>query len=305
MKHTSLQNTHWAYSTLWLCAMIWGGTFVFQKLAVSSLDPLLFNALRSVLSAVTLFPFLIIASVQDDTDFDFIRLQELKIGLVLGSVLWLALGFQQIGITTTTASKAALITGLYVLLVPLVMKVIFADRLSLWQLGVMLIGVIGLYFLITHTDGWRINHGDLWVLCGTVMWALHVSILGHSISQVRILPIAIVQMLTCALLSAASSFALQESASWQDIFAAIPSLIYTGLLSGCIAFTLQVYGQSRVSPSVAAIILSFEAVFGVWAGWYFLKEQFDLRSIIGAGFIIVAITLLETLNHRRSREVAQ
>ena len=152
MKHISLQNTHWAYSTLWLCAMIWGGTFVFQKLAVPSVDPLLFNALRSALSAVTLFPFLIIASVQDDTDFDFIRLQELKIGLILGSVLCLALGFQQIGITTTTASKAALITGLYVLLVPLVMKVIFADRLSVWQLGVMLIGAIGLYFLITHAD---------------------------------------------------------------------------------------------------------------------------------------------------------
>ena len=299
MQHTAKKPSHLAYATLWLCALIWGGSFVFQKIAMNYVEPLFFNAFRCILSVITLLPFLVIASVQDDADFDFFRPHELKLGISLGVLLWLALGAQQIGIVNSTASKAAFINGLYIVFVPIVMKFLFRNTIASWQISMMGLATLGLYLLVTSFDGLIVGFGDSLMLLGTVIWSVHLCILSHYAKQSRALPIAMIQMLVCAALSAASSRLVGEVWTWQGTFMAVPSLVYAGILSGGIAFTLQIYGQRSVKSSEASIILSFEVVCGSWAGWYFLSEPYSLRNAIGAALILLTIILIEMIHYFR------
>ncbi|MGL4766887.1 MAG: DMT family transporter [Formosimonas sp.] len=291
-----------AYGTLWFCAILWGGSFVFQKMAMSHIEPLFFNMFRCTLSVITLLPFLVISSVQDDADFDFLRWHEFKLGLCLGILLWLALGAQQIGIVTSTASKAAFINGLYIVFVPFIMRLLFGKTIALWQFGMLGLAGVGVFLLTTHQrESLNLNTGDALVLLGTMIWALHLCILGRYAKKCRALPIAMMQMLICAILSGASSLFIGEVWTWQGTFMAIPSLIYTGILSGGIAFTLQIYGQRSVKSSEASIILSFEVIFGSLAGWYFLNEPYSVRSTIGALLILTTIVLIEMIHYFQTK----
>lgn len=296
-QHATQRPTRTAYATLWLCALIWGGAFVFQKMAMEYVGPFFFNTFRCLLSVITLLPFLVIASVQDDVDFDFFRPHELKLGLSLGVLLWLAMGAQQVGIVDASAVKATFINGLYIVFVPIVMKILFANTIASWQLSAVGLASLGLFLLSTNINTVSIESGDLWILLGTMVWAVHLCILSRYAKQCRALPIALLQMLTCAFLSGVSSWAAGETWAWQSTFLAIPSLAYTGILSGGIAFTLQIYGQRSVKSSEASIILSFEVAVGVLAGWYILREPFDLRSSIGAILILMTILVVEAIGY--------
>lgn len=161
------------------------------------------------------------------------------------------------------------------------------------------LATLGLYLLMTSFDNLIVGTGDSLVLLGTVIWSVHLCILSHYAKKSRALPIAMIQMLVCAVLSAASSRLVGEVWTWEGTFMAIPSLVYAGILSGGIAFTLQIYGQRSVKSSEASIILSFEVVCGSWAGWYFLNEPYSLRNAIGAALILLTIILIEMIHYFR------
>ena len=282
---------------LWLCAMIWGVGFVPQKMAMAYIDPLLFNALRSALPVGALGLLICVRRSLSTSKSRLFTPSELRVGAVLGILLWLALSAQQVGIVHTLVYRASLITGIYIIFVPFVTFLLFSMPIASWQLSVVGLACLGLFLLITNSQGLDVGVGDLWILLGAVFWAVHVGVVARNKKQGRVLQLSFMQMAICAVLSAVSSMLLHESWRMSDIIAAQWFLLYAGLISGCVAFTLQIYGQRAVTPLMAAIILSFEAVFGACLGWWFLDEPFSLRNLMGAGFIMLAITLVHVTSY--------
>lgn len=299
MKASSQRSILSAGLALFLCATIWGGCFVFQKIAMDHLPPLIFNALRCMVSAVLVFAIYIGSQYVSRAQRIWMTKNEIAAGAHLGVWLWLALGFQQEGIVETTAFRAAFITGLYVVFVPFVMQILVVKAVTSWQL--ILVGLAGLgVFLLASSDGLGragFNHGDVWVMLGAVFWAVHLGVLARSKMIGRILPLAFMQMFVAAMLSASSSWVLSEKWQWGDVQAVLWALMYAGVMSGGIAYVLQIYGQGRVAPPVAAVILSLEGIVGGLGGWYFLHENFNERNLVGAGLIMLMIVVVEASNY--------
>lgn len=282
-----------AHLALWLCAMIWGVGFWPQKLAMVYMGPLLFNALRSALPALVLA--LLLGFQREAGQGKRWRLSsgEWRAGVILGFWLWLALGAQQIGLVEAWVYRASFITGLYIVFVPFVAFLLFSTPIASWQLSMAGLGCLGLFLLTTSTHAFEIGRSDWWILLGSLLWAVHVGAIGRSQERGRVLPLAFVQMATCAVLSGVSSWLLREPWRWAALIEVRWYLLYAGLLSGVVAYTLQIYGQRWVSPPVAAIILSLEALFGAAVGWFVLNEPFSLRNLMGAGLIMLAIILVQ------------
>lgn len=282
-----------AHLALWLCAIIWGVGFLPQKWAMLYLPPLFFNALRSALPVIVLAALIAFRRVRPAQKRWQFTESEWRAGASLGTWLALALGAQQIGLVDAMVYRASFITGLYIIFVPFVTLLLFSIPIVSWQLSMAGLGCLGLFLLTTSAHGFEIGRGDLWVLLGSLLWAMHVGVVAQNQTEGRVLPIAFIQMLTCMLLSALASMLLREPWQMRAVIDGVGPLLYSGLLSGCVAYTLQIYGQRLLSPPVAAIILSLEAVFGASMGWVVLDEPFSLRNLMGAVFIMLAITLVQ------------
>jgi drug/metabolite transporter (DMT)-like permease len=211
-------------------------------------------------------------------------------GALAGLALFGGTSFQQLGLQYTTAGKAGFITSLYVVLVPL-MGLALGHRCgsSLW-LGVCLT-VAGLY-LLSVTESFTIARGDLLVLVGAFFWALHVLVIGYLAKRCDSLQIACVQFIVCAAL--ALPFALTtETISLPAVREATIPILYGGILSAGVAFTLQVVCQRTSPPSHAAIIMSLETVFAALAGWLILHERLGLRGLAGCTLMLAGLMVVQ------------
>ncbi|MCI0516120.1 DMT family transporter [candidate division KSB1 bacterium] len=275
---------------LLLAAIIWGFSFVAQRTGMNYLGPFTFNAIRFTLGGLVLLPLIGANRNLKSISGDWRQFRDLNLflrrGLLAGSVLFFGISFQQMGIVYTTAGKAGFITGLYVIFVPILGY--FVGKASHWQtwLGAGL-AVVGLYFL-TVTEVVSINQGDLLVLIGAFFWGIHVQVISRFSAQSPALILATHQFLTCAGLSALIAL-LTEHFQWHAIFAAKLPLLYSGILSVGVAFTLQVIAQRNAHPTSAAIILSLESVFAAFGGWFLLGEALTARSILGGGLILAQV----------------
>ena len=258
---------------LLLTALIWGFAFVAQRLGMEHLGPFLFNAIRFALGALTPAPFALKGDKkQADATSGFVLLG----GLTAGLVLFLGASLQQIGMVYTTAGKAGFITGLYVVLVPF-MGLFLKHRIGGANWIGALLAVLGLYFL-TITGSFSIQKGDLYVLLGAFFWAAHVHIIGWLSPKIPAGRIAVVQYIVASLLSFVVAFCI-ESFAVQDIVAAAVPILYGGLMSVGVAYSLQVLAQKHTPPAHAAILLSLESVFAVIGGWLILAEGLSPRSL--------------------------
>jgi drug/metabolite transporter (DMT)-like permease len=211
-------------------------------------------------------------------------------GVLLGLILFAGATFQQVGIVYTTAGNAGFITGLYVILVP-VFGLFSGQKAGVNLWGGAVIATCGLYFL-SVTDDMSISKGDLLVLVGSVFWAVHVLYTGWLSPRTSALRLAVTQYAVCFLLSMVSSFLFESNALSGIYLAAIP-LLYGGLLSVGIAFTLQIIGQKKAPPAHTAIILSFEAVFAVIGGVMILSETMTERKWIGCAMMFAGMLLAQ------------
>lgn len=263
-------------------ACIWGFAFVAQRVGMDHIGPFLFNGIRFALGAMTLVPLVLYnqnnRGKSENRKEPLISRNELKIGLTAGIALFCGSSLQQIGIVYTTAGKAGFITGLYVILVPL-LGIFLKQTITLRHWSGAIIATVGLY-LLSVTESFTMEPGDMLVLFGAFFWAGHVHIIGFSNTRVRPAVFAIVQYVVCSVLSmiGASVF---EVIDFSQIYLALLPILYGGIMSVGIAYTLQVYGQRHAEPSVAAIILSFEAVFAVVGGWLLLSELLSVRDLFG------------------------
>ncbi|UCD49958.1 MAG: DMT family transporter [Phycisphaerales bacterium] len=277
-------------SLLLVAAFIWGTTFVAQRKGMDHIGPMTYIVLRFLLGAVTLVPLILWRRNGVTKNPGYTKRFLLWGGALGGLALFGGTSFQQMGLQYTTAGKAGFVTSLYVVLVPL-MGLVLGHRCgrSLW-IGVGL-AVTGLY-LLSVTESFTIARGDLLVLVGAFFWALHVQVIGYLAQRAAPLRIACVQFIVCAALALPFAFVTEKMDVSAIRDAAIP-ILYGGVLSAGIAFTLQVVCQRTSPPSHAAIIMSLETVFAALAGWLVLGERLGLRGLIGCVLMLTGLMVVQ------------
>ena len=286
---------------LLLSAVIWGFSFVAQRVGMRYVGPFTFNAVRFALGSIVLIPFAVAAlrrrSSQKTDDGTWKRIALLG-GAVAGTVIFIGVSFQQTGIQYTTAGKAGFITGLYVVLVPVLGLAIGRRTSSGTWIGVLL-AAVGLY-LLSFTGAFSISKGDLIVLGGTLFWAVHVLLISVLIHRTDAVLLAMIQFAACALLSFAAALIFEKIEIAGIISATVP-ILYGGLMSVGVAYTLQVIAQRRTPPAHAAIILSLETVFAALGGWIVLGEMIPARGLTGCALMLLGI-IVSQVGTVRARE---
>lgn len=279
--------------------MIWGFAFVAQRMGMEYMQPFTFNWVRFTVGAFSLLPVvLILRSRQEESARAPVFCKAgLWGGLSLGAALFLGASFQQIGIVYTTAGKAGFITGLYVIIVPLLG--LFRNQRTGWNIWIgALLAVMGM-FLLSVTENLTISKGDLLVLGSAFFWAMHVQLIAHFSKRYDVLLLSFYQFIFCALLSFGVAIS-REEIIFQNILAAKGPIFVTGVLSVGIAYTLQTVAQKDAHPAHAAILLSLESVFAALGGWLFLNEYLSLRAFAGCILMLTGMLISQLFAGKRN-----
>jgi drug/metabolite transporter (DMT)-like permease len=263
-------------------AVVWGSAFVAQRMGMEQVGPFAFNAARFALGGLVLLPVYIVSG-------------DLRGGVLLGLLLFGGASAQQVGLVHTDAGRAGFITGLYVVIVPLLLALVWRERVrrNVW-LGAGL-AVAGLFLLSLNLNlslSLNLNPGDGWVLVSAFLWASHVIAIGRITPGRDPLRLALVQYFVCALFSLLAALVL-ERGTWDDILLAGPAIVYTGVLSTGLGYTTQIVAQRRTTPARAAIILSLEAVFAALFGNLLLGERLTPQQLLGCGLMLAGMLLAQ------------
>jgi drug/metabolite transporter (DMT)-like permease len=267
--------------TLLLVAAVWGSGFVAQRTAARSLSALYFNGGRFMLAAVLLLGL---------TRFRWTLPKKSwwKVALA-GALLFGGAWFQQAGLATTAIGNASFITGLYVVLVPIILSLFARHKISwvIWTAALLAVVGIG---LLSLTGSFKLSPGDSLELAGAFLWALHVILVGRFSREMEILQLSIGQFVVCGLLNLVLAVGFDPqgvtgfASSWQAV-------VYSSLFPICLGFTLQAAGQRHAPPADSAIILSLEAVFGALFGYLLLHEMLNTQQLIGCALMLAAMIL--------------
>lgn len=283
---------------LLLTAVIWGFAFVAQRSGMEHLGPFAFNGARFLIGGLVLIPLMLRSNGQRRAEIDG-RRSVLWGGTLAGALLFAAATLQQEGIAFTTAGKAGFITSLYVVLVPILgLALGHRPSAAVW-VGAAL-SAAGLYFL-TIQGNVRMAPGDLLVLVGAFLWAIHVLLIGRLSPGTDPVRLAFVQFMACAALSILAALLLETTAV-VDLRAALAPILYAGVMSVGVGYTLQVVAQRHARPADAAIILSLEAVFAVVGGWLLLGEALTSRALFGCALMLAGILISQLMG--RPEDVA-
>jgi drug/metabolite transporter (DMT)-like permease len=261
---------------LMVTAVIWGFAFTAQRAGMDHLGPLAFNGIRFALGTLVLLPVF----------RRHISIRLVPGAVAAGTVLFAGAALQQWGIVYTTAGKAGFITGLYMVFVPL-LGVVTGHRENRFVWAGVCLSLAGLWLLSFYRGFQGVNPGDLLVLAGAFMWAVHVRLIGKYAAVFHPGGFAAAQFAWVAALSLAGALILGEGFSGAP--AAWLPLAYSGVLSVGVAFTIQVFAQKDVKPAPAALIMSLEAAFAALGGWLFLGETMASREAAGALLMFIGM----------------
>nr|WP_280925404.1 DMT family transporter [Shewanella holmiensis] len=270
---------------LLLTAAVWGFGFVAQSMGMDHLSPFMFNGLRFLIGAISLLPLL----------WYFANKKTLLVGnqkslllasISAGSVLFFAASLQQVGLQFTSAANAGFITGLYIVIVP-VLGLILKHQTGVNTWVGCAIAVVGLYFL-SIKDDMSIGYGDLLQLIGAFFWAIHILIIDHFAKKHSPILLSHLQFIFCGLLSIAVSLII-ETTVVGNIGLAWAALAYSGIVSVGVGYTLQVVAQKNAHPAHVAIILSLETVFAAVGGILLLGETLEPRALLGCSLMLAGI----------------
>lgn len=285
---------------LLLAAAIWGLAFVAQRVGMDYVGPFTFNGIRFLLGSLSLLPLILYYRNQHKQTAPARPRDAIKAGVLAGLILFIAASLQQIGLIYTTAGKAAFITCLYIVLVP--MAGIFLKQyvsITTWISSVF--AIVGLYLLCVK-ESFFISYGDLLQLVGALFWAAHILIIGHYASRVDVLQLSFFQFITCGMLSLAIAAGF-ETVALDGLVGALIPILYGGIFSVGVAYTLQVIGQKYSPPAHAAIILSMETVFAALGGFWLLDERLGFKELIGCGLMLTGMLLTQLQSIHSGTEV--
>ena len=274
---------------LLLTAFIWGTAFVAQSVGMDYLEPFTFNGVRSLIGGAALLPCIWILQKLNGRSKDTGTKKDLLTGgLACGVLLFAASSLQQIGIKYTTAGKAGFITAFYIVIVPVLG--IFLHKKIKWKVWMaVLLALVGLYFLCI-TESFSI--GDILVFLCALVFSVHILVIDHFSPKVDGVKMSCIQFFVSGILSLPFMFVL-ETPRLVAVAAAWMPLLYAGVLSCGVAYTLQILGQKNVNPAVASLILSLESCFSVLAGWIILGERLSFRESLGCILMFLAIILAQ------------
>ena len=270
---------------LFIAAAIWGSGFVAQRMGMDSLGPFAFNGARFALGSLALIPVILIRR----TTATAVR-TAVGPAILAGCVLTVAADLQQIGMQFTGAGKAGFITGLYVIFVPIAAFFLGKRTPGRTWIGAVL-ALTGL-FLLSVSGTLTVEKGDFIIFVSAFFWSAHILVLDRWAPKVDPIVLASIQFAVCSILSWGIAIPV-ETFSPADFRNAIGPILFGGLFSIGIAFTLQAVGQTKAHPARASIILSLEAAFALLAGWLILGETMSARELVGCTLMLAGIIIAQ------------
>ncbi len=278
---------------LLLTAIIWGFAFVAQRMGMEHTGPFMFNAVRFALGSISLLPLIYLFG--DKKPVEALQKRSSLLingGILTGLALFIAASLQQIGVVYTTAGNAGFITGLYVVIVP-ILGLFFGKKTSLGVWSGAILAMVGMY-LLSVNETFSIQLGDFLVFISAFFWAAHMLLISRYAPLVHTIKLAAIQFAICSILSFITAFFVEHNTIQGIIDATIP-ILYGGIMSVGVAYTIQIIAQKKAHPSVAAVILSTESVFALLGGWLVLNESLSFRSAIGCGLMFAGILIAQLL----------
>lgn len=283
---------------LFLTACIWGLAFVSQSKGMEYMDPFTFNGVRSLIGAGSLLVFIIVRAVVTKdvvpkTDWKV----TLKAGILCGLALTIASTLQQFGIVYTTVGKAGFITTLYIIFVPMA-GVLFGRKPSgvVWVAAVM--AAVGMY-LLCMSENFSINFGDILIFICALFFTMHIMIIDHYSPKTDGVVVSCIQFLVCGIVCTVCAF-IWGNPTWSQLSSGVGTLLYAGVMSCGVAYTLQIVGQKGVNPTVAALLLSMESVVATVAGVIAYRlgflgtdQSMTARQVIGCIIVFLAVILVQ------------
>ena len=278
-----------------LCTFIWGTTFVAQDTGMDDIGPFTFNAVRFFVGFLAILPLVFL--------FELKKLKEelklnikyfFRLSFFIGSSLFLASALQQVSLLYTDVANAAFFTIFYVPMVPIIIFLFKKDSMhwSVWPSVVLCL--IGGYLLTNFHDA-TVRLGDSLVLLGALFWSTHIIFVGIMIAKFNIpLTIGAIQTFLVAFFSFIVGIIYEEFV-FENIYNEIDSILYAGVLSGGLAFVLQIYAQKNITPAPAAIIFSLEGVFATVSAWFLLNQILDINNLVGCFLILIGVLLSQLL----------
>lgn len=290
MKENSLRSS----LLLLLTATIWGTAFVAQSVGMDYVGPFTFNSVRNFIGGMVLIPCIWFLNRKKTKEEREIQTGDTKTllmsGICCGICLALASSFQQIGILYTTVGKAGFITACYIVIVPILGLFLKKKCSPLIWVSVAL-AFVGLYMLCI-TESFSIGKGDILVMICALLFSLHIMVIDFFAPRTDPVKMSCIQFFTCGILCAFPMF-LFETPRLTDMLAAWMPILYAGVLSCGVAYTLQIVGQKNMNPTVASLILSLESCISVLAGWIILHQQLSAKEIVGCFLMFFAIVLAQ------------
>lgn len=293
MKKVSWKNV----SMLLMTAIIWGVAFVAQSVGMEYIGPFTFNFVRNIIGGFVLIPCIWFLNkwkekevIEENTEQKQDKKTLVIGGICCGTALCLASNLQQIGIQYTTVGKAGFITALYIVIVP-VMGIFLKKKCGI-QIWISVLIALAGFYLLSVKDGFKLEAADTYLLCSAVLFSVHILIIDYFSPKVDGVKMSCIQFFVCGILSGIMML-LTEAPSIENIMAAWLPVLYAGVLSCGVAYTLQIVGQKDFNPTIASLILSLESVFSALAGWVLLAQALSERELTGCVLIFCAIILAQ------------
>lgn len=296
---------------LLLAAAIWGFAFTAQTAAADTVEPFTFNGLRSVIGSVVLLGYILLRARRSGDPVVPAEPADRKTlllgGVLCGAVLFVSVNFQQFGIASypdgvAVSGRGGFITALYVILVP-VCGFFFHRRVQPIVWGAVAVSLAGMY-LLCFTSGFSgLYWGDVLVFGCALSFTAHILVVDHFARRTDGVKLSCVQFFTCGALSLIG-MVLFESPDWSAVLQAWLPLLYAGVMSSGVAYTLQIIGQKTTEPAVAPLVMSLESVFAGIGGWLILNERLSARELLGCALVFAAVILAQMPEIRAARRSA-
>lgn len=279
-------NKKWLGSFLLLItAIVWGFCFVVQRSGMDYVGAFTYGAARFLLGGLALIPLALARPCEKQK-----RRKSLLAGLPCGLALFAGTSLQQLGLKTVSAGKAGFLSAMYIVLVP-VLGLFIGQKVKARVWISAALGAVGLYLLCTGGADGSVSAGDLLVLGCSLMFAVQIQLINH-FSDTDSIILSISQYLTVAVLSAVVML-FTETPTWTGVVDCLPLILYGGLVSIAIGYTLQTVAQKYTPPAVASVMMCLESVFATLSGWLVLCEMFSVREGIGAVVMLAAALLAQ------------
>ena len=280
---------------LLLTATIWGVAFVAQSVGMEYIGPFTFNAIRCVLGGMVLIPVILVLKKKKETGAENQEKEDKKTlwmgGIACGVILCIASNLQQFGIMEASVGKSGFFTALYIVMIP-VIGIFIGKRPGIKLWFCVALAVVGMYLLCMKDGSFTIERADIMLLLCALAFSFHILVVDYFSPKVDGVKMSCIQFFVCGVLSAVGML-FTETPDISNIQAAWLPLLYAGLLSCGVGYTLQIVGQKGINPVIASLIMSLESVISSLAGWVILGQVLSPKEILGCVLMFVAIIITQ------------